>query len=210
LQWLEEGRCLASDTLAYQSNVHVFEMAFIHMHHKGGMCFESGGRCAEGCSLPISPLATTSSFTSTSPSFITYSEVPIAPYCHTAVKNNYNQPKICHNVLPEQSPHPSDPGKARHHPLLAAKGLRLHTLSSHGYAQTALLEIACISLTRLAGSAAFTGLGIYSYASGMSQLRQREMEILKSGSMFGMGPRRGAIMALSATLVGMGFYRFKY
>ncbi|KAM0715104.1 hypothetical protein Q7P37_009569 [Cladosporium fusiforme] len=44
---------------------------------------------------------------------------------------------------------------------------------------------------RLMGSAAFTGLGIYSYASGMSQLRQREAEILKSGSRVTMGMRRG-------------------
>ncbi|KAK4540398.1 hypothetical protein LTR36_009255 [Oleoguttula mirabilis] len=60
---------------------------------------------------------------------------------------------------------------------------------------------------RLMGSAAFTGLGIYSYASGMSQLRQREIEILKSGSRFSLGARKASIYALSASLVGLGVYR---
>ena len=60
---------------------------------------------------------------------------------------------------------------------------------------------------RLMGSAAFTGLGIYSYASGMSQLRQREAEILKSGSRVTMQARRMGILGLSATMVGLGVYR---
>lgn len=59
----------------------------------------------------------------------------------------------------------------------------------------------------LIGSATFAGLGIYSYASGMSQLRQREAEILKSGSRVTMQMRRMGIFGLSATLVGMGAYR---
>ena len=58
-----------------------------------------------------------------------------------------------------------------------------------------------------AGSAVFTGMGIYSYASGMRQLRERNLEILKSGSRFGLGARKGAIYVLSASLVGMGAYR---
>lgn len=57
------------------------------------------------------------------------------------------------------------------------------------------------------GSMAFTGLGIYSYASGMKQLREREMEILKSGSRFGLGARKGGILGISAALVGIGMYR---
>ena len=57
------------------------------------------------------------------------------------------------------------------------------------------------------GSATFTGLGIYSYASGMSQLREREMEIMKSGSRVTMQARRLGIFGLSSVLVGLGVYR---
>ncbi|KAK4552542.1 hypothetical protein LTR86_010186 [Recurvomyces mirabilis] len=60
---------------------------------------------------------------------------------------------------------------------------------------------------RLLGSAVFTGMGIYSYASGMRQLRQQESEIMRSSSRFGLGARKGAIYALSASLVGLGVYR---
>lgn len=64
---------------------------------------------------------------------------------------------------------------------------------------------------RLMGSAAFTGLGIYTYASGMSQLREREVEIanqvVKTGSRFGLGARKMAIFGMSAGLVGAGVYR---
>ncbi|KAK5131680.1 hypothetical protein LTR08_000734 [Meristemomyces frigidus] len=60
---------------------------------------------------------------------------------------------------------------------------------------------------RLMGSAAFTGLGIYSYASGMSQLKKRELEILTSGTRFGLGARRASIYVMSASLVGLGVYR---
>ncbi|GAB7358790.1 hypothetical protein MBLNU230_g4015t1 [Neophaeotheca triangularis] len=64
---------------------------------------------------------------------------------------------------------------------------------------------------RLMGSAAFTGLGIYSYASGTRQLKERETQerILKSGSRFGLGVRRAGVFALSAVLVGMGAYRLR-
>ena len=62
-------------------------------------------------------------------------------------------------------------------------------------------------LCGILGSAAFTGLGIYSYASGMSQLRQRELEILQSATRYGLGARRASIYVLSATLVGIGAYR---
>ncbi|CAK4032557.1 Hypothetical predicted protein [Lecanosticta acicola] len=63
---------------------------------------------------------------------------------------------------------------------------------------------------RLMGSAAFAGLGIYSYGSGMSQLRKRELEILQSGSRIGMGPRKAGIYVISGILVGLGVYRLKY
>ena len=66
-------------------------------------------------------------------------------------------------------------------------------------------------LTLCTGSAAFTGLGIYTYHSGMSQLRERELEIanqvLKTGSRFGLGARKAAIFGLSFGLVGTGVYR---
>lgn len=62
---------------------------------------------------------------------------------------------------------------------------------------------------RLMGSAAFTGLGIYSYASGMSQLKKQEETILRSGSRFGMAPRKAGIFGVSAVLVGMGVYRLR-
>lgn len=52
-------------------------------------------------------------------------------------------------------------------------------------------------------------MGIYSFASGMKQLRERELEILKSGSRFGMRSRRAGIYVLSATLVGLGVYRLQ-
>ena len=64
---------------------------------------------------------------------------------------------------------------------------------------------------RLMGSAAFTGLGIYTYYSGNKQLREREMEIMQkvhsSGSRFGIGARRFAVFGTSAVLVAMGGYR---
>lgn len=41
----------------------------------------------------------------------------------------------------------------------------------------------------------------------MSQLRQREAEILKSGSRVTMQARRMGILGLSATMVGLGVYR---
>lgn len=60
---------------------------------------------------------------------------------------------------------------------------------------------------RLMGSAAFTGLGIYTYASGRKQLHEREVEILRSGSRFGMQARKASVLGMSAVLVGMGVYR---
>lgn len=64
---------------------------------------------------------------------------------------------------------------------------------------------------RLMGSAAFTGLGIYTFHSGMKQLRERSVQtaILRSGSRFGLGARKAGIVGMSAVLVGMGWYRLR-
>ncbi|KAK4627355.1 hypothetical protein CLAFUW4_04686 [Fulvia fulva] len=62
---------------------------------------------------------------------------------------------------------------------------------------------------RLMGSAAFTGLGIYTWHSGMKQLRERDYEIVKSGTRFGIQARKGAILVTSAVMVGLGVYRLR-
>ena len=98
--------------------------------------------------------------------------------------------------------------KNQGHPCRATKGLRLHTLPPHGYAHALIISYEWTRLVTLyVGSATFTGLGIYSYASGMSQLREREMEIMKSGSRVTMQARRLGIFGLSSVLVGLGVYR---
>lgn len=60
---------------------------------------------------------------------------------------------------------------------------------------------------RLMGSAAFTGLGAYTYYSGRKQLKEREVEILRSGSRFGLAGRRMAVLGMSLGLVGVGAWR---
>jgi hypothetical protein len=75
--------------------------------------------------------------------------------------------------------------------------------SFQSHPQPSILHV----LTKRTGSAAFTGLGIYSYASGMSQLKEREAEILRSGSRVTMQARRLGIFGLSGVLVGLGVYR---
>lgn len=60
---------------------------------------------------------------------------------------------------------------------------------------------------RLMGASAFMGLGAYTYISGTKQLRERELEIVRSGTALGMKARRGAILGLSLTMVGLGAYR---
>ncbi|PLN84042.1 hypothetical protein BDW42DRAFT_163456 [Aspergillus taichungensis] len=60
---------------------------------------------------------------------------------------------------------------------------------------------------RVTGSAAFIGLGVYSYYTGMSNLQKQEKIIMQSASRFKMGPRRLGIASISATLVGMGVWR---
>ena len=58
------------------------------------------------------------------------------------------------------------------------------------------------------GSAAFIGLGGYSYWSGHRDLTKREGEILRSASKIGLPARRMGVTFTSAVLVGLGLYRF--
>ncbi|KAF4306865.1 hypothetical protein GTA08_BOTSDO04904 [Botryosphaeria dothidea] len=60
---------------------------------------------------------------------------------------------------------------------------------------------------RVMGASAFIGLGIYSYLSGHSQLRQERARILASKSLLGLRARKASITGLAATLVGLGVYR---
>jgi len=60
---------------------------------------------------------------------------------------------------------------------------------------------------RVMGGGAFIGLGVYSYISGQSQLRQQQAAILNSKSMFGMRSRQVGITSIATALVGLGIYR---
>ncbi|KAJ5606360.1 hypothetical protein N7510_009141 [Penicillium lagena] len=64
----------------------------------------------------------------------------------------------------------------------------------------------CMSC-RVTGSAAFIGLGVYSYYTGMQNLRKQEKAIMAGPSKYRMGSRQLGIATISATLVGMGLYR---
>jgi hypothetical protein len=57
------------------------------------------------------------------------------------------------------------------------------------------------------GSAAFIGLGVYSYYTGMNNLRKQEQTIMRSATKYKMGSRKLGIATISATLVGMGIWR---
>ncbi|KAL3477146.1 hypothetical protein BJX99DRAFT_226770 [Aspergillus californicus] len=57
------------------------------------------------------------------------------------------------------------------------------------------------------GSAAFVGLGLYSYHTGMKNLRLQENAIMKGPTKYKMGSRRLGIATISAALVGMGVLR---
>lgn len=59
----------------------------------------------------------------------------------------------------------------------------------------------------LAGSAAFVGLGIYSYHSGMSGLRKQEKIIMQSPTKYKMASRQLGVAFISASLIGMGIWR---
>ncbi|KAJ5217148.1 hypothetical protein N7468_010156 [Penicillium chermesinum] len=60
---------------------------------------------------------------------------------------------------------------------------------------------------RLTGSAAFVGLGVYSYYTGMRNLRKQEQVIMNSTTKYKMGSRKLGIATISASLVGVGVYR---
>ncbi|PYI12266.1 hypothetical protein BO78DRAFT_392133 [Aspergillus sclerotiicarbonarius CBS 121057] len=76
-------------------------------------------------------------------------------------------------------------------------------------AKRALAEDAyddCLSC-RVTGSAAFIGLGVYSYYSGMKNLKMQEKAIMQSATKYKMASRQLGIATISATLVGMGLWR---
>jgi hypothetical protein len=58
-----------------------------------------------------------------------------------------------------------------------------------------------------AGSTALTGLGFYTYYSGMSQLRAQRQAIQLSKSKYKYSSRQLGILSISATFVGLGIYR---
>lgn len=57
------------------------------------------------------------------------------------------------------------------------------------------------------GSAAFIGLGVYSYYTGMSNLRKQEQAIMQGATKYKMGSRRLGIATISASLIGLGVWR---
>lgn len=59
----------------------------------------------------------------------------------------------------------------------------------------------------LTGSAAFIGLGVYSYYTGMNNLRKQEKAIMQGPTKYKMGSRRLGIAAISASLIGLGVWR---
>ncbi|KAL4881721.1 hypothetical protein BJY04DRAFT_188684 [Aspergillus karnatakaensis] len=65
----------------------------------------------------------------------------------------------------------------------------------------------CLSC-RATGSAAFIGLGVYSYRTGMVNLRKQEKLIMQGPTKYKMGSRQLGIMTISASLVGMGIWRW--
>ncbi|KAL1986032.1 hypothetical protein VTN96DRAFT_7045 [Rasamsonia emersonii] len=60
---------------------------------------------------------------------------------------------------------------------------------------------------RVTGSVAFIGLGVYSYVTGMRNLRRQEKAIMQSPTKYKMGSRRLGIATISASLIGMGLWR---
>ncbi|KAF8420788.1 hypothetical protein EV426DRAFT_230168 [Tirmania nivea] len=62
---------------------------------------------------------------------------------------------------------------------------------------------------RLIGSAAFIGLGGYTFISGGRLLREQAFKeaLARSGSRFDLAARRAGIHGLSACLIGLGVYR---
>ncbi|KAJ5454543.1 uncharacterized protein N7458_005499 [Penicillium daleae] len=64
----------------------------------------------------------------------------------------------------------------------------------------------CMSC-RVTGSAAFIGLGVYSYYTGMNNLRKQEKAIMQASTKYKMGSRRLGIATISASLIGLGVWR---
>ncbi|EPS33340.1 hypothetical protein PDE_08302 [Penicillium oxalicum 114-2] len=64
----------------------------------------------------------------------------------------------------------------------------------------------CMSC-RVTGSAAFIGLGVYSYYTGMNNLRKQEKAIMQGPTKYKMGSRRLGIASISASLIGLGLWR---
>ncbi|KAJ5898903.1 hypothetical protein N7495_003647 [Penicillium taxi] len=60
---------------------------------------------------------------------------------------------------------------------------------------------------RVTGSAAFVGLGIYSYYSGMNNLRKQEKIIMQSATKYKMASRQLGIATISASLICVGVWR---
>ncbi|OOQ87186.1 hypothetical protein PEBR_17970 [Penicillium brasilianum] len=56
-------------------------------------------------------------------------------------------------------------------------------------------------------SAAFVGLGVYSYYTGMKNLRKQETAIMQGPTKYKMGSRRLGIATISASLIGLGVWR---
>lgn len=75
-----------------------------------------------------------------------------------------------------------------------------------GLSQSCLLQDITIHVVEL-GSAAFVGLGAYSYFSGLHHLERNKAAILKSGSRFGLQSRRTGLVGIAMALAGIGFYR---
>lgn len=57
------------------------------------------------------------------------------------------------------------------------------------------------------GSAAFVGLGAYTFYSGRKQLKEREVEILRAGGRLGVAGRKALILGMSLVLTGVGAWR---
>lgn len=70
-----------------------------------------------------------------------------------------------------------------------------------------VLLISFLDANSFKGSAAFVGLGVYSYYTGMANLRKQEKAIMQGATKYKMGSRQLGIASISATLVGMGLWR---
>lgn len=90
----------------------------------------------------------------------------------------------------------------------------MHVLQSDGYVYALTQEFPGVSKkvdafadVHAPGSGAFVGLGVYSYYTGMNNLRKQEKTIMQSPTKYKMGSRRLGIAAISASLIGAGVWR---